>query len=464
MSRRKKVSSLIIAIALTFMLLAVACSGGGSDENSMADEMRGEPDGVAVGDDLVEEHPRNLGEPELAIAEPGSVNPSLPPDPSVDNSNLEDETQDVSKDEVEPPAKEDIDTNVVVIDVKPLNLNRDIIKTGTMTIEVDDVLTASAEAEAAIEALGGAVFGQHTVAHETATTVFTFKVLPEDFGKAQTALAQLGDVVERTVSVQDVTDRVVDLESQIATSEASVARLRALLAKATDLNTIVQLEQQLLARETTLETLRGQLRTLDDQVALSTIVLTITEAIEPAPMPAIQIVATAVADGTTVCPGEESLSLSGDTDIMVCIEVTNTGDTTLSGLEVSTTGGDLDALVFEVVSGDETKVEPTDKVVFAATTEVTESALLTASVVATYGDEDTEIVNGRSSVNIDVDRPSTLPGFADAFGRGSDAVVSIFGVALIAIGVLLPFSWLLVPAAVVWAFRRRKGGLEAPAA
>jgi hypothetical protein len=60
-----------------------------------------------------------------------------------------------------------------------------------------------------------------------------------------------------------VTERVVDLRSRVATNEVSVERLRDPLSDAKNLEDVARLEIQLLERETTLETLRGQLRTIE---------------------------------------------------------------------------------------------------------------------------------------------------------------------------------------------------------
>ena len=50
------------------------------------------------------------------------------------------------------------------------------------------------------------------------------------------------------VTADDVTERVVDLQSRINTAEASVERLRTFLENATNVQTIADLENQLLQR------------------------------------------------------------------------------------------------------------------------------------------------------------------------------------------------------------------------
>ena len=142
-------------------------------------------------------------------------------------------------------------------------------------LRAPDVAAATREAVAIIQGLGGIVFGQQTFTKPQPRSEITFKVLPEDFALALERLAGVGQLVDQQISADDVTDRIVNFESRIITSEASVLRLRKFLEEATNIDNVAFLERELLNRETDLETLRGQLRTLQDQVSLATITLTI---------------------------------------------------------------------------------------------------------------------------------------------------------------------------------------------
>ena len=102
-----------------------------------------------------------------------------------------------------------------------------------------------------------------------------------------------------------------------------------------DIVTITQLETQLLDRETQLETLRGQLRTIRDRVDLATIVLTLTESFA---RPGVVVAATAYRghdDAGLSCPGGSGITVDKGDDVTICFDVTNTGDTTLTGFELS---------------------------------------------------------------------------------------------------------------------------------
>ncbi len=134
---------------------------------------------------------------------------------------------------------------------------RDIIFTADLTVAVPDVTSAGEKATREIQTLGGFLFGQRTTGEPTPMSVLTFKVSPDDFQEALDRLGSIGDLRTQNVSADDVTERIVDVQSRINTAEASVERLRALLEGAVDIKTIIELENELLERETQLETTRG---------------------------------------------------------------------------------------------------------------------------------------------------------------------------------------------------------------
>ena len=71
-------------------------------------------------------------------------------------------------------------------------------------------------------------------------------------------LAQLGDEQTRSVQTQDVTESLVDVESRLVTQQASVDRVRALLAKANTIGEVVSIESELTKREADLDSLYPQ--------------------------------------------------------------------------------------------------------------------------------------------------------------------------------------------------------------
>jgi hypothetical protein len=150
--------------------------------------------------------------------------------------------------------------------------NRSIIYAGTMTIEVKDVNVAAAQAIAFATAAGGFIGGDNRqINGQSSTATLILRVPAERFQSTLDQLKGVGDEESRQLTSQDVTDQVVDVASRIATAQASVDRIRALLARAQTIGEITALESELSRRESDLESLQARKRKLDGLTALSTI-------------------------------------------------------------------------------------------------------------------------------------------------------------------------------------------------
>ena len=97
------------------------------------------------------------------------------------------------------------------------------------------------------------------------------RVPAAQFEAALAEVQELGDVVTRQVDVQDVGEEFRDTETRIRTLTQMQERLAELLAAADDVQAALAVEQQLERITLQLETLKGRLRFLSDQVAFSTI-------------------------------------------------------------------------------------------------------------------------------------------------------------------------------------------------
>jgi len=89
-------------------------------------------------------------------------------------------------------------------------------------------------------------------------------------------LRQLGTVDHFATEARDVTTEVTDMDAKISTLRASTDRIQGLLLKAESIADIITLENELASRQAELQSLEAQQRGLHDQVAMSTIDLSLT--------------------------------------------------------------------------------------------------------------------------------------------------------------------------------------------
>jgi PBP1b-binding outer membrane lipoprotein LpoB len=163
---------------------------------------------------------------------------------------------------------------------------RAIAYTGRMTVESADPAAIAARARQLAVAAGGFVGGESESGGGTGSyrAELVLRVPSAGYERMLDQLAALGTVLSRTSQADDLTQQVVDVESRVKTQQASVDRVRALLADAKSLADVVSLESELTRREADLESLRRQQQELSAQTSLSTITVDLQRtAAAPAP-------------------------------------------------------------------------------------------------------------------------------------------------------------------------------------
>jgi hypothetical protein len=157
-------------------------------------------------------------------------------------------------------------------------LGREQIRTGAMTVRVDDVQAAARAAVRAAEDAGGFLEADQTVDDKT---TMTLRVPPAEFTGTAETLGRLGTVTNRTVETKDVTNDVADVSGRLKAARASVARVRALLDRASTISEITSLERELNERESDLESLETRSRSLHGRTSLASLTVTFARAAAP---------------------------------------------------------------------------------------------------------------------------------------------------------------------------------------
>lgn len=451
----KRHVQMMAAVMLALVLVTAGC---GSDSDGFAEVSSGDADG-ADGSDATGTDGGNVGDE--AATDDGVDGGGGDDGNRVGADRAAFQTAPQATTPPAEPAPPGEGETPVGVEVQPVTFGRDIIFTADIAISVADVANVTRRATVAIEGLGGIVFGQSSRTEPAPQTTITYKVAPADFQRALTALGELGTVTNQTVTAEDVTDRVVDLDSRIQTAAASVERLRGFLAGASDLETIRNLEQQLLERETALEQLRGQARTLADQVGLATILVTISEA-APAVTAGFDATVSAYAghDDGAQCPGDDDLAIDEDEPMSVCWTVDNTGVTHLGEFAITDDRlgvGGADAVL---VAGS-VPLSPGEQATFVWEGDADRDHGFDSRVRAIPVSEDGERLGlghrERSvSAALAVDPDDSLPGFGDSLAASGRLLALLGSVLIVVLGAVVPFLPIVaVLGGVAWWNRRR---------
>lgn len=181
---------------------------------------------------------------------------------------------------------------------------RDIIATAQATVLVEDAATAArAIADAAAErggyvesmtlsgsevvaqgdagaSIDGGLVYDPSMPYPVGGDWITVRVPADELSSAIAELSEFGKVQASSISRQDVTDQTGDLRARIDAAQASVDRLTQLMAQAGSVADLIDAEQALSDRQATLESYQQQLASLESQVSLSSLTVSLTEPAE----------------------------------------------------------------------------------------------------------------------------------------------------------------------------------------
>ncbi|HVV25148.1 MAG TPA: DUF4349 domain-containing protein [Pseudonocardiaceae bacterium] len=150
---------------------------------------------------------------------------------------------------------------------------RQLIRSASITLTARNVQDAAARAAGIAAAAGGYTADEDA---DDSTATLTLQVPQGRMQQVLRDVGALGHVTGQGASAQDVTDQLVDVHSRIASQQASVDRVRALLARANSISDIVSIEGELTRRESDLESLEQRNAELTSQVALSAVTVHIS--------------------------------------------------------------------------------------------------------------------------------------------------------------------------------------------
>jgi hypothetical protein len=147
------------------------------------------------------------------------------------------------------------------------------VPTGTFLASFDTVIADGValngyviSSQTSPDAKGRIVSGQVTLAIPTASIASLLNSLPSSFTASSINFSSVDD-----------TNSIVDLNARLTSAQAHLAALQGLLVKATSLDDITTLEQQIEDVETSIDTDQGQLNTLTQAVSYATATVRLKE-------------------------------------------------------------------------------------------------------------------------------------------------------------------------------------------
>lgn len=261
----------LVFVALAITLLGAACSGSANDsaETGLASESASGDDGDgssgddASGDDGGSDDGSSSFESEAAGQDEMASSSDSGNSAAATSANIN-----VGPESVDPTAKIIFEADVVV--------------------ESDDVAATANRVSDEARKAGGFIADQRVTLGETGRASLTIRVPAGEFDGTLNALRGLGTTRSVEVTTDDVSLEFVDIVARSRTMEESLIRVQGLLSEAADTDAILRLEREIADRQGQLDSLIGRRNFLENRVELSTIRLTVVEAVELDEAPVVE--------------------------------------------------------------------------------------------------------------------------------------------------------------------------------
>lgn len=178
-----------------------------------------------------------------------------------------------------------------------------LARSAWLGIRVTDLVGASGTVRSLTAAAGGQVLSENVVTAPDPTggpqpsvpgtdasvpavgvdeARLTVRVPADKLDGLVSELSRIGTVSYRSSQSEDLTDSYVDTSARIGPMRDAVAQARALLAKATNLSQIIQLENEVTRRQADLDSLESRLATLERRTTTSDVTVSLWTSATPA--------------------------------------------------------------------------------------------------------------------------------------------------------------------------------------
>jgi hypothetical protein len=185
------------------------------------------------------------------------------------------------------PAQGGVSSNPAGTDTVPALQGPPVIRQAQLAITVGAGSFDSklASVRSLVEAEQGYIAGtdaqSNPVDSQIRTGVINFMVPAANFDATIDLLSKVGKVQDEHITGTDVSAQYVDLNARLANAEAQRDAMLALLARATSISDIINVQTQVGQITGQIEQLKGQIKYLDQNTAFSSIAVTLTEAGAP---------------------------------------------------------------------------------------------------------------------------------------------------------------------------------------
>ena len=170
-----------------------------------------------------------------------------------------------------------------------------LIKKASLNLRVESIEESIQQVREVVNAQQGDVLslsnrsnGEESGAYSTPnfrsqTTFFELRVPQDRFDSAVDALAEIGEVEGRSITTEDVSGQLVDLQARISNSQKSEEALKEIMSRSGEIADVLEVSRELSRVRQEIEQMKATQKSLTTQVRYSTIRVSLASAIAQTP-------------------------------------------------------------------------------------------------------------------------------------------------------------------------------------
>lgn len=157
-----------------------------------------------------------------------------------------------------------------------ISFDRKTIENAELNIRVQDVAAAADQIIALSNVNGGYTVSSHIYGEDqTVSGRLSIKVPQANLVSVIASIANMGEVTDKTITTQDVTEEYYDSEARLKVLQAKEERLLGLMDQAANITEIISIENELSKTRSEIEVLSGRLQYLTNATTYSLINITL---------------------------------------------------------------------------------------------------------------------------------------------------------------------------------------------
>jgi uncharacterized protein DUF4349 len=158
-----------------------------------------------------------------------------------------------------------------------------IVRTGTLRLQTGAIATTVQRVTDLVAAAGGYIEGsKESGSGSDGAATIDVRIPSPAWDRTLGALRDLGTVLGQEIGAEEVTGQVVDLDARIANLRTTEAALQAIMAKATRIADVLDVQHELTDTRGQIEELTGQVQTLRDRASFGSLSIVLSLPAAPA--------------------------------------------------------------------------------------------------------------------------------------------------------------------------------------